>query len=62
LEHVEKLEKALRSAKASLEIEGLKVEDYHEELVRKKLKGEISEEEFLETAKKIAKQKSDQNK
>lgn len=40
------LDKALRSARASLEIEGFKVTTEHERLLRMKLKGEITEEEY----------------
>ena len=50
----EQIKKAMDNAKASLEIEGLKVKKESEELVRKRLSGEISEEEFLEQAKKLA--------
>ncbi len=50
----EQIKKAMDNAKASLEIEGLKVKKESEELVRKRLSGEISQEEFLEQAKKLA--------
>lgn len=50
----EQIKKAMDNAKASLEIEGLKVKKKSEELVRKRLSGEISQEEFLEQAKKLA--------
>ncbi len=50
----EQIKKAMANAKASIELEGLVVKKEHEELVRKRLSGEISEEEFLEQAKKLA--------
>ncbi len=53
----ESFEKALRNAKASIEISGFNVTDEQIELVRSKLKGEISEEEFLKIALERAKEK-----
>ncbi|MCM3363764.1 antitoxin VbhA family protein [Niallia sp. Sow4_A1] len=49
----EQIKKAMNNAKASLEIEGYIVKKEYEELVRKSLLGEISEEEFQECAKKL---------
>lgn len=46
----EEIEKAMKNAKASMEISGFTLTPEHEELVRKKLMGEITEEEFLEKA------------
>ena len=43
----ESLEKALTNAKASMELSGFTITDELVELVRSKLKGEITEEEFL---------------
>lgn len=51
------IEQAMKNAKASLELSGFKVEDYHTELVRKVLTGEVSNEEFLEEAKRLAQAK-----
>ena len=51
------IEKAMRNAKASLELSGFKVEDYHTELVRKVLSGEMTNEEFLKEAKHFAQDK-----
>ncbi|MBS8266503.1 hypothetical protein DYI25_18945 [Mesobacillus boroniphilus] len=56
------IEKAMRSAKASLELSGLKVEDKHTELVRKALAKEITNEEFLKEAKRLAEQKGGDSK
>lgn len=42
----EPLEKALKSAKASLAIEGLQVTPEEEALIKEKLEGNITEEEF----------------
>lgn len=50
------LEKALRNAKASLEISGFNVKEKHEKLVRLRINGEISEEEFLKKALELAKE------
>ena len=43
----ESLEKVLTNAKASMELSGFTITDEHVELVRSKLNGEITEEEFL---------------
>lgn len=48
----EKIEKILANAKASLAVEGLIVTDEEKNLVRKCLKGDISEKEALEIIKK----------
>ncbi|WP_172970941.1 hypothetical protein [Bacillus sp. THAF10] len=40
------LEKALRSAKASLELSGFQVDERHTELIRHNLLGELSDEDF----------------
>jgi hypothetical protein len=55
----EPLEKALRNAKASLEISGLNVTAKHEKLVQSRLNGEISEEEFLKKALELAKESNE---
>ena len=52
----EPIEKALSNAKASLKLSGFNVTEKHEKLVRSKLNGEISEEEFLKKAIEIAKE------
>ncbi|MBM6618753.1 hypothetical protein [Bacillus suaedaesalsae] len=44
------IKKAMRNAKASLEISGYSITNEHEALIKSKLKGEISEEEFLRCA------------
>lgn len=49
----DQLEKAMRSAKASIEMEGLVVTEEQETLVRKRLMGELTEEEFLKEALKM---------
>lgn len=41
-------EEATAYAKVSVQVEGLKVTPYAEELVRRKLKGEITEEQMVE--------------
>lgn len=51
------IEKAMKNAKASLELTGFKVEEYHTELVRKILTGEMTNEEFLKEAKRLAQEK-----
>ncbi len=55
----EPIEKALRNAKASLEISGFNVTEKHEKLVRSRLNGEISEEEFLKKALELAKESNE---
>lgn len=50
----EQINKAMNNAKTSIEIEGLKVRKGYEELVRKRLSGEISQVDFLEQVKKLA--------
>ena len=49
----EKIEKAIENARFSLKMDGYLIRKNHEDLVRKKLKGEISEEEFLKQGKEI---------
>lgn len=51
------MEKAMKNAKASLELSGFNVEEYHTELVRKVLTGEMTNEEFLIEAKRLAQAK-----
>ncbi|MBT2684156.1 antitoxin VbhA family protein [Bacillus sp. ISL-37] len=51
------IEQAMRNAKASLELSGFKVEEYHTELVRKVLAGELTNEEFLKEAKRLSQEK-----
>lgn len=46
----ESYEKTLRNAKASMGVSGFTITEEHMELVRAKLKGEITEEEFLKLA------------
>jgi hypothetical protein len=53
----ESIEKAMRNAKASMELSGFKVKAEHTELVRKALEKEITNEEFLQEAKRLAEQK-----
>lgn len=55
----EPIEKALRNAKASLEISGFNVTAKHEKLVQSRLNGEISEEEFLKKALELAKESNE---
>jgi hypothetical protein len=49
------IKKAMENAKASIEIEGLKVTKESEELVYQRLNGNISEKEFLERVVEIVK-------
>jgi hypothetical protein len=51
------IEQAMRNAKASLELSGFKVEEYHTELIRKVLAGELTNEEFLKEAKRLSQEK-----
>lgn len=51
--HEEKVEKALRSSKASIEIEGFEITDDIEALVKKKMNGEITEKEYQEAMAKL---------
>lgn len=51
------IEKAMNQAGANLEVEGLEVSKEGDELIRKKLRGELSHEEFLKQAAEIARQK-----
>jgi predicted component of type VI protein secretion system len=51
------IEKAMKQAEANLNIEGLHVSDHGDELIRAKLRGEISHEEFLKRAAEASKQK-----
>lgn len=46
-------EKAMRNAKASMELSGFHITEKHEELVGKVLNGEITEEQFREEVMKI---------
>lgn len=46
LQDSENIEIAMEKAKASLEVEGIKISSTHTELVRKVLSGEITDEEF----------------
>lgn len=56
------IEKAMENAKASLELSGFKVGEGHTELVRKVLKGEITDDEFLAEAKRLAEKKGSDSK
>jgi len=49
------IEKAMKQAGASLAIEGLYVSHKGDELIRQKLRGDITKEEFLKRALEIAK-------
>ena len=51
------IENAMKQAKANLAIEGLHVTGEEEALIRKKLQGELSHEEFLKHAAELAKKK-----
>lgn len=51
------IEKAMKNAKASLEISGFTVTEEHTDLVRKALMKEMTNEEFLKEAKRLAQQK-----
>ena len=53
--------KAMKNAKASLELSGFKVGEEHTELVRKDLAGELTNEEFLEEAKRLVQEKGGQS-
>ncbi|MGD6831333.1 antitoxin VbhA family protein [Sutcliffiella halmapala] len=53
----ESYEKAMRNAKASMELSGFTITEEHMDLVRAKLKGEITEEEFLKIALEKAKKR-----
>ena len=46
----EKIENAMKNAQASLEIDGLSLTEAQIQLVRDRLKGKITEEEFLKKA------------
>ncbi|MCD8511820.1 MAG: antitoxin VbhA family protein [Bacillus sp. (in: Bacteria)] len=50
-----KYEKAMRNAKASMELSGFHITEKHEELVGKVLNGEITEEQFHEKVMKFVK-------
>ncbi|MEW8969993.1 MAG: hypothetical protein AB2411_05165 [Mesobacillus sp.] len=52
------IEKAMKNAKAALEISGFKVTEEHNDLVRKVLMKEMTNEEFLKEAKRLAEKKS----
>jgi hypothetical protein len=56
------IKKAMENAKASIEIEGMNVTKESEELVYQRLKGNISEKEFLERVLEIVTSDSSQNK
>lgn len=49
----EKLEKAIKSTKASFAVEGLDITAKEETLIRAKANGEITREEFLKEVKKL---------
>ncbi|WP_042348207.1 hypothetical protein [Bacillus massiliigorillae] len=53
------LERALRQAKASLELEGFNITDTHTELVRSLLSSAITEEEYREKVMKMVKGNDD---
>lgn len=46
----ERIENAMKNARASLEIDGLSLTEAQIQLVRDRLKGKITEEEFLKKA------------
>ena len=48
------IERAMENADASLQAEGLSFTDQENELIRRKLRGEISHEEFLRCAAELA--------
>ena len=54
IESSEAIENAMRQAEASLNIEGLYVSPEGDELIHKKVAGEISHEEFLKAARELA--------
>ncbi|WP_181833103.1 hypothetical protein [Bacillus taeanensis] len=54
------IEDLLRKARFSLAVDGFTIKEHHTKLVRKKLKGEISEAEFLEEALRLAKEKNNE--
>ncbi|QST01097.1 antitoxin VbhA family protein [Pontibacillus sp. ALD_SL1] len=54
------IEKAMKSAKASIELEGYYITKEHEQLVRKSLLGEISHEQFVELALELVQRRKDQ--
>lgn len=47
-EKMDKISRALSNAKASIEVEGILITKEMEELVRRRLIGELSEDQFLE--------------
>lgn len=51
----EQIAKALEAAKATLAIEGLKMEERHKELAKSRLEGKITHEEFIQQAKEMSK-------
>ena len=51
------LERALKNAKASMELSGFNISEEQENLVRARLEGKISEEQFLKYALDKAKEK-----
>ncbi|GGD09214.1 antitoxin VbhA family protein [Pontibacillus salipaludis] len=53
------IEKAMKNAKASIELEGYDLTEEHEQLVRKSLLGEISHEQFVEMALELVQQRKD---
>ncbi|WP_226682806.1 antitoxin VbhA family protein [Sutcliffiella horikoshii] len=55
------LEKALKSAKASMEASGFHINEQHTDLVRRNLSGELTDEEFNKEVMKLVKAKGGQN-
>lgn len=49
------IEQAMKQAAANLAIEGLETTEEQDELIRKKLRGEISHDEFIQEALRLAK-------
>lgn len=49
------LEKAMKQAESSLEIEGINLKEVHKKLVKSLLNNEISEEEFQQKVKDLLK-------
>ncbi|NLP52391.1 hypothetical protein [Bacillus sp. RO1] len=56
-----RLEKALRSAKASMEASGFQINEQHTELVRRNLFGELTDEEFNKEVMKLVNAKGGQD-
>ena len=55
--YVDSLERALKNVKASMELSGFNISEEQENLVRARLEGKISEEQFLKYALDKAKEK-----